>query len=154
MNDTLEIIERIKKAFDGVSRIGGMTLSQSTALDDGFSEEEVLAIPPTEQDEKWTEVPDKELEENDFGLANIDEIGFRYYLPAFMIYSLKYGEESPSNVCNHTGHMLCSPWDHTDTFSSEQKKAIKKYLKYMRDNRNDWWAYRALDVWCKDEVSD
>jgi hypothetical protein len=89
------LIDEITAAFDGVSREDGTTLHQADAIDDRKSPEEELAARQLDQEQRWQDVPDKDIEACCQALTFMDEKGFRYYLPAFMIYGLKNFHDDP-----------------------------------------------------------
>ena len=85
-----EVIDAITGAFDGVWREDGVTLHQARVLDDYGDEEEQAAARKKDKDTRWQDVPDRWIERD---LANtlpfLCPKSFRYYIPAFMIWSLK-----------------------------------------------------------------
>jgi hypothetical protein len=84
------LIDEITAAFDGVSREDGTTMHQAVAIDDDKSPEEELAARRLDQERRWQDVPDDDINACCQAMTFMDEKGFRYYLPAFMIYGLKY----------------------------------------------------------------
>ena len=86
------LIEEIRAAFDGVSREGGVSMSEAEVIDDYGSDEERAAARLSDTDSRWQDVPDEQLALN-WPLHFFDSIGFRYYLPAYMIYYLRWVDD-------------------------------------------------------------
>src|SRR4051794_16144118 len=90
------LIEEITAAFDGVSREGGISLHEAEQIDcHGIAEERAEAR-KVDTDRRWQDVPDQWLEELPAVPHFLDAVGFRYYLPAYMIWAMKRGKESDS----------------------------------------------------------
>jgi hypothetical protein len=93
-----ELIAEITAAFDGVAREDGTTLHEAIAIDDRNSPEEQLAARRLDTERRWQEVP------AEFILAScsvphfLDEKGFRYYLPAIIVYGLKHWDTLTSSI--------------------------------------------------------
>jgi hypothetical protein len=94
----LSLIEKITAAFDGVSRQDGISLHAARALDDYSSLEEAKKIgQKMDLDTKWQEVPDEWIMKFHDIFPFLDPKGFRYYIPAYMVWSLKEPKASESN---------------------------------------------------------
>ncbi|OKH53909.1 hypothetical protein NIES2101_09175 [Calothrix sp. HK-06] len=90
-NKRLQLIERINQTFNGISLEDGLSLHGARALDDWCSMEEARKISQKMAGkQKWQEIPKELIEELGDSFGFLDSKGFRYYLPAFMIYSLNY----------------------------------------------------------------
>lgn len=80
-----ELIATIEAAFNGVSREGGVSLHEAGVIAEEGSNAERLKARLRDTESCWQDVPEedlrKEMSENTF----LDPIGFRYYLPAFLI---------------------------------------------------------------------
>jgi len=85
------LIEEIIAAFDGVSREGGVSMSEAEVIDDYGSDEERTAARLSDTDTRWQDVTDEQLGSN-WPLSFFDPIGFRYYIPAYMIYYIRWVE--------------------------------------------------------------
>ncbi len=83
------LIEEIIAAFDGVSREGGVSMSEAEVIDDYGSDKKRAAARLSDTDTRWQDVSDEQLALN-WPLTFFDPIGFRYYLPAYMIYHLRW----------------------------------------------------------------
>lgn len=85
-----ELIAGITAAFDGVSREDGTTLHEANAIDDRKSDEECLAARRFDTEQRWQDVPDKDIWACCSAQSFLDAKGFRYYLPAFILYGLRH----------------------------------------------------------------
>lgn len=87
----LELIELLQVTFQGVSRDGGVSWSESDVIDDYGSDEERRVARESDLDAHWTEVvasPDFRGDAVRGSFCFLDPIGFRYYIAAAMVQSL------------------------------------------------------------------
>lgn len=138
-----ELIEDITSAFGGVSREDGTTLHEAIALDDYESEDEQRAARRLDVDTSWQDVPDADISACSSALSFLDEKGFRYYIPAFMTYTLRHwGDDEDNGLSDPTYHLLhesqkslrqsdpasiAARYSFTDT----QSKAVAKFLRFV-----------------------
>ena len=87
------LIAEIHAAFAGVTREGGVSISEAHAIDYDKSERACEKARTKDTDTAWSEV-DIEKKDRGSGLAFMDPIGFRYHLPAYMCYRLQ-GDAPP-----------------------------------------------------------
>jgi hypothetical protein len=95
MNSSYELrkaalIEEITQAFDGVSRENGVSLSESWVIDDYGSDEERAEARRKDTETRWQDVPDEDIGFGYSCLNFLDEIGFHYYIPAFVVWFLRH----------------------------------------------------------------
>lgn len=83
------VMAQIAAAFDGVSRAGGVSLREGRVIDDYGTDAERDAARLLDTDTCWQDVPDDDLNTYGMSLSFVDPIGFRYYLPAYLCYSLR-----------------------------------------------------------------
>ena len=83
------LIDEITKAFDGVSRENGVSLSESCVIDDYGSYKERAAARRQDTETRWQDVPDRDICYGDSCLNFMDEIGFHYYIPAYVVWFLR-----------------------------------------------------------------
>lgn len=101
------LVAEISAAFDGVSREGGMTLHEAEAVDDRLSPAEQRAARSLDPDTRWQDVPDTDISVSSSTLSFLDEIGFRYYIPAFMVYCLRcWGDDWEGVLGSCEYHLL------------------------------------------------
>jgi len=82
-----EIIDEIRIAFAGVYRL--MSLRQADVVDDYGPEGEYKRAGKLDCDTDWQEVPDERIAQHDSALSFLDPTSFRYYVPAYMVWTLK-----------------------------------------------------------------
>jgi len=138
--DRSNVIAQITKAFSKVSREGGVSLHEADVLDAYGSDEECAAARAIDTDTKWQEVPESDIEENYSILSFLDPIGFRYYIPAYMVWSLRHWERADSNsVFSTVDHLtLVDRLDLREyhlarfrVFSPDQRSAVQSFLRHM-----------------------
>ena len=89
--DVLEpaaIVELIQAAFDGVTRGDGTTLHEAMMMDDYGTLEAQRDARKFDQESRWQDVPGHDICNNPSYMGFLDSAGFRYYLPASMVWSL------------------------------------------------------------------
>jgi len=84
------LIEEITAAFDGVSREEGISLHEAMAIDDYESDEERAKARAEDTETRWQDVPDDDIRFSHTVLSFLDVKGFRYYIPAYLVWYLKY----------------------------------------------------------------
>ena len=85
------LIEEIITAFDGVSRKGGVSIGETLVIEYLGSDEERAVARRKDNEIRWQDVPNEAIGEG-FGyeaLGSFDNIGFHYYLPAYLVWYLK-----------------------------------------------------------------
>jgi hypothetical protein len=89
LRDIAQLIQLIHTAFADVTLGGGETLHQAH-LEGAYTDEKVwLAARQKDPESHWSEVPDWKLETGSSTLSFLDAEGWRFYIPAFMCWSLK-----------------------------------------------------------------
>ena len=143
--EVVTLLAEIKKVFLKVQRGGGVTLHETAVLDHYGSEEMQRHARRKDNDRHWWDVRDEWIEAfgGVGGLSFLDAEGFRYYLPAYMSYWLRSGQE-PNLLTFHLENPNRYGFD--TLFSPTEKSTIAKFLDYVRihfqENRH---AKRALD---------
>lgn len=131
-NALLALIEQITAAFDGVTREDGITLHEARALDDYADTKKAREI---DYDRRWQDVPDEWLEKFDDVFPFFDPKGFRYYIPAYMIWCLKNYNTSNSNSLHSTIYALHYAKryyrSHFRLLNEAQLQAVSKFLRFM-----------------------
>ena len=134
------IISEIEDAFADVKRGKGVTLHETDVLDACGSAEKRARARKHDADEKWLDVPDRDIEEHPSALCFLDPEGFRYYLPAYMRWSLRHYKSSASLASDSTVYAIgpsgnkgvtdwnCKRWG---VFTREQSQVIFAYLRFM-----------------------
>jgi hypothetical protein len=131
-----EIKGEIRKAFAGVKLDGGISLNQTKVIDNygrECSEDEFNALPLSEVTDDWTKVSSKALDEAEC-LAFLDDLGFRYYIPALMCRLLdNYDSGSMMSIGTLRGLYPDSEYyrQRYAKLSEPQSVAIAKFVQFL-----------------------
>lgn len=149
----LALIEEISAAFDGVSREGGVSLSESWIIDDYGSEEERAEARKQDTEVRWQDVPDMGICYGYSCLSFLDDIGFHYYVPAYIVWCLRnMDDEAPeapildsmtlesliSSLGGRPGKLDEYHLSRYKRFTPAQSKAVAHFLKYMEEREDVW----------------
>lgn len=165
MPDAAEaIIEEIRAAFAGVPR-GAITLHEAEEIDTYGTADERARARLTDKDSHWEEVPDEHIHRCYCALTYLDPESWRYYIPAYMIFTLKYCDETarPPDEGFHFSASFdstiisLSGWFSEHRYplmNEEQSQAIRSFLQYMADVRQDDSTRNAIvEYWNPSEPS-
>ena len=135
-----ELEMSIKVAFANVKLDGGVSLRQTQVMSnygEGVTNEEFAALPNYEITDDWTAIPFEELERYCNCTAHLDEKGFRYYIPAFMLASL----DEPYEIAEWISYSLSPNTDNNDLWNysimhysllnEAQRSAIAQFLHWF-----------------------
>jgi len=162
MNDVLrdEIVAEINEAFAGVCR-GSTTLHEALVLDAQGSEDERKAARARDTEQRWQDVPDAVIESHHSILRFLCPESFRYYIAAYMVWSLRHHRESESLTSDFTIYALSPRFQMADKFASfspAQARAVQRYLQFMAEHGEDYsddkQARFALKAYWNDAVSE
>jgi hypothetical protein len=145
-----DVIQLIERAFDGVARGDGITLHEAVVIDDHASDEERTRARSQDTESRWQDVPDNVIEREYTIFSFLDDAGFRYDLPAYMIWALRNVERTQSVSLDSTVYAL-EPSSYfpqrSGLFNHAQARAILHFLEWIvqtdafRDDR------AALEAW-------
>jgi hypothetical protein len=163
------LMSEITSAFEDVELQDGITLHEAVALDNYASQEERMAARRRDRHGSWKDVRDEEIAECESALSFVDWKGFRYYLPAFMLYSLshwnyprKYRLDDKSRTLHGTCYHLLNFYPKSlrqseprlfvekYKLSSAQCRAIASFLRFTIDFDNssaDEATVKAVERW-------
>lgn len=139
------LIAEITAAFDGVSRDGGTTLHEADALDDFKSPEEQRAARRLDLERRWQDVPDEDIFACCSALSFLDEKGFRYYIPAFMVCGLRHWGDEAGVIFNSCEYHLLHDYPKSlrksepasiaskYQFTEAQSNAVARFLRFIID---------------------
>lgn len=100
----------------------------------------------------WQNIPDKLIEKLHDVLCFLDEKGYRFYLPAYMIYTINNFNSSHSNAIDSTIFSLI-PSEYNlsrfQSFNQWQSQAICQFLSFIALFYTDGDAIKALEYWGK-----
>ncbi len=157
-----KIAEMIDAAFGDVLRDGGVSLHQSWALDDYAEEAEFKAAERNDPELRWQDIPSDKIDKFHMSLVFFDDKGFRFYLPAFMIFALDsfnrtFGSMDDDGVRFATSDPHGFHKDHFEILNPSQMEAVAAFIGFSRlyDNgrisRNDervfanFWSHHLPD---------
>jgi hypothetical protein len=136
-----ELISEIRAAFHGISRGNGVTLHEARAIDDYKSEEERKQARELDHDKSWDEIPDADIKHYHDVFSFFDVEGFRYHLPAYMIWAVRYFDVSESCSSDNVIYVLSRSRILAErdaqvfnSFDLAQCRAICRFLKFMASN--------------------
>jgi len=134
-SEALKVIKEIHTAFESVKIDGGVTLHETEILDIGGTNQELINAKKKDIDNFWFEVKDEWIESirGVGGLCFLDELGFRYYLPAYMVWFVCKSESSESDAGDALLFLLGNTkrYKFDELFNHHQKFTIAKFLKYV-----------------------
>lgn len=142
-----EMISEIRRAFENVSREGGVSWSEAEGLDLYFSKEELAAARAMDKDRHWWELvddPEWNPSEGVGGFTFLDSTSYPYYLAAAMTAELK--GEKPL-IANTLDEILCldgGPDQIPDAWSNltqDQRYCVRRFLELMA--RVDPYGHRG-----------
>jgi hypothetical protein len=140
-----DLIVEISAAFDGVSREGGRTLHEADAIDDRKSIEEQYIARAHDTELRWQDVADEDIITCCSALSFLDEKGFRYYIPAFMICSLRHWGEDVGGILKSCEYPLLHDYPKSlrrsdpaaiaskYQFTEAQSQATARFLRFIID---------------------
>jgi hypothetical protein len=136
----IDVISTIEKAFKDTPKPRNITMRIARAIDDYWDVDpsECQRLRELDNDNDWRDIPDKLVEKYCDIFHFLDADGFRYYLPRFMVWTIRrYGS---SRLGNPDSFMYCMDPDfdkediHWNYLSPEQKYAYVLFLKYYYIN--------------------
>ncbi|WP_406693413.1 DUF6714 family protein [Singulisphaera sp. Ch08] len=143
-----QLVIDIGRAFEGVKRDGGVTLHETQVLDDYGGEAERIAARKLDFQERWQDLPD-ELLEAGWPLVFLDSNGFRFHLPAYMIWRLRYPfvpELGSDYLCGMLVGCTSSELWNLGLFDAEQAKTIYRFLKFCVEVETELPDFDADDL--------
>ena len=137
-----EVIAAIRAAFDGVER-GAVTLHEADVMDSYGSAEERAAARLLDTDRVWEQVQAEDIERFSSALCFLDAEGFRYYIPAYMVWTLD-NETTGASSRNSTlcrlerlGGRDATAAERLKLLDDGQRRAIALFLLYFTPDRYD-----------------
>ncbi|HEY0075490.1 MAG TPA: DUF6714 family protein [Abditibacteriaceae bacterium] len=147
------LISEITVTFDGVSREGGVSLHEAAGIDDYESSDDERAVNRAKDtDTKWQDVPDEDIEYGYVVLNYLDPKGFRYYIPAYMIWVLNNLENCETQsmtfdavAYTFVGYKSADQKAKCSLLTVKQSKAIAHFLRFWVDHTEKSLAELGLD---------
>ena len=130
------LIQEITDAFAGVTREGGVSWSEAYAIDYQEEPDEFAKARERDKDTTWTELlenPEWNPSPGMGGWSFLDPIGFRYYLPAGMMRSIREGYNVGiafhlTLAEDHLKNWHLQKWSLLD---DRQRLCVRRFLEYM-----------------------
>ncbi|MEG3788974.1 DUF6714 family protein [Lysobacter sp. CCNWLW3] len=153
----------IESAFDGVPRpeisLQQLVLTDQKGMSGTITDEEWRLAGTTRTDAKWQDISALEIERCGCQLAHMQADEFRYYLPAYMVYSLGHAQGSflESDICASVVFGLAPSKDHPSYSIGQyslldlpKRRAVTAFLACMANSADGYdraGAKRALAFW-------
>lgn len=137
-----KLIELIQSAFSNVKLEDGISLNMTEYNDSSGTRPEYLSKAIFDERHNWQAIADETLEQFRVTFAFADAKGFRFYLPAYMIWTIKNHAISDNVIGNYTIYAL-RPDHHVfksvkvklhDWFTEEQLDSIILFLQFCTKN--------------------
>jgi hypothetical protein len=142
------LIAEIEAAFNGVSREEGVTLHETYVIDSGGNERWRAKARRKDTEMRWLDVPDEEIEKASAALCFLDAKGFRYYIPAYMVWTLRNYRTTSSLSADNTiyafSHKTVDNDGRFELLDAAQRRAICRFLRHFtRSDPDEFIAYYA-----------
>lgn len=150
----LELTERIRSAFAGVTLGDGVGLTESKGKDDYEDDETLAKYRSYDEKDDWQKLLLSDLNSAIGGLCFFDAEGMRFHLPAYLIADLRgeYNFGMAFNLTHLSDHCLTQ----FELLNPEQRQCVRAFLIHILDDpdyefeRED--IQRALDsYWLGEE---
>ncbi len=134
--DTAPLIAEITAAFDGVAREDGVSLRESRMIDNYGCDEERAEARRLDIDTRWRDVSNADLRDYYYALHYLDAKGFRYYLPAYLIWDLRENTSPEHGIVSDTLWHLHPPDDDSQLerfrlITPQQGRAVCSFLRFV-----------------------
>ncbi len=151
------VIDEIYRAFEGVTREGGVSWNETDRLDGYGDPEECCKARASDKDKSWTElVADRNWEPfpGVGGFSFIDDTGFRYYFPAVMIRFAR-GNVTEGHPGQLLGVMRRFLPNGSRVWTASQMRATARFVEFMakfdptgyREPHETEWEDALRQVW-------
>jgi hypothetical protein len=138
------IIQTIEQAFSGVRR-GAITLHEAEVLDSYGTDAERQDARTLDTEDDWRQVPDASIGECPVALSFVDPKSWRFYLPAYMRFGLRFLTAPSKGAIDHAIYSLDMGDNPTladyklerfRTLNVEQARAVQQFLAIASENEN------------------
>ncbi|MCP4354175.1 MAG: hypothetical protein GY793_00820 [Proteobacteria bacterium] len=106
------------------------------AIDDYVSSDKYEALREKDNEEKWQDISDKDVETYNDILPFLDPVGFRYYIPRYMLWTLNNYTVSDLSISDLTIYAFSECFEEWQILNAEQKVACLEFLKYCSDDNS------------------
>lgn len=131
-----ELLDQIHHAFAGVKLDDGTSLNMTEYNDSGGCMPEFLERARCDERDDWTKIPDTTIEQFTVTFSFTDLKGFRFYIPAYMSWTVRNYGSSDSIVADFTvyaidpKHYLFENTSFCSWFTVEQIAVMKRFLEF------------------------
>lgn len=134
------VIAMIARAFQQVQREDGVSLHEADVLDSYGTDSQRAAARRKDVDTSWCDVPAADIEHYHAVFSFLDPKGFRYYIPAYMTWSLRNYQSSRSMTVDSTIYALALhdqaelrdyQLERYSLLTNEEGGAVLAFLRYM-----------------------
>ena len=129
------LIQEIIDAFKDVHLEDGISLNMTEYHDSGGCMPEFKKKAKTDERKHWYKIDDDTLESFTVTFSFTDLKGFRFYLPAYMIYTIRNHEISDSIITDFTIYALDPNhyiFDETTMKDFFYRKTVQLYYQFLR----------------------
>ncbi|MHB1037231.1 MAG: DUF6714 family protein [Pirellulales bacterium] len=144
-----QLTDAVRRAFWDVSYPGDDIL----LADDCYDLHELERLQFREWNSHWANVPDNVIEQHANSLPFLSPEAYRFYLPAFIIYTLEKPESSAPVLPFVVYDLMDTAEGRRDCYerriallSPEQKCAVLDFLQYVRDELKDAMCSREAGI--------
>ena len=135
-----ELVDLVHHAFADVRLDDGVSLNMTEYNDSGGCMPEFREKARDDERDDWTVIPDETLEQFTVTFSFTDLKGFRFYIPAYMIWTVRNHRTSDSIIADQTiysidpSHYLFETIPLWQWFTGEQIDAMTQFLEYAARN--------------------
>lgn len=132
-----ELIDRIRVAFAGVTLEDGISLNMTEYNDSGGCMPKFKEKASDDERIDWQAIPDMTLEQFTVTFSFTDLKGFRFYIPAYMIWTIRNHRTSDSIIGDFAiyaidpSHYLFRTIPFLQWFTVDQVEAMAAFLEYV-----------------------
>ena len=145
VRSTEDVINLITEAFDGVELGDGISIHEAVVIDGYGTSEERAAARLLDNEACWQDISDDVLCKCGYGLYLLEDKGFRFYLPAYLRWSLKNNADSGLHFVDVTINLLnptSGNYDwHLSLYKSilqKERIAIAEFLRFVVEAYPDY----------------
>ena len=138
-----KLIDKISNAFAGVRLEDGISLNMTEYHDAGGLFPEYAKKAESDERNDWSIIPEETLEKFTVTFSFTDLKGFRFYIPAYMIYTIRNYKSSDSIISDFTiyaidpSHYLFESTSFHNWFTQDQVTAMTEFLEFAIQSE-DW----------------
>ena len=143
------LIDAISNAFQGVLLGGGTSLNEARANDAGGDREKYLELAKGDERQDWRNIASGTLESFPVLFSFMNHKGLRFFLPAYMIWTIRNHKKSDLQISDATIYAIdpdnYSIGSFASWFSPPQIAAMISFLEYCAVNDDSLDAIAARE---------